>query len=116
MQDSEQRFREWADAMPQLVWTADDDGTVTYYNKQSQNYEGIERDADGRFVWRPVVHEDDLQLTINTWEAAVRTGQPYQCEHRVRLRDGTFRWHLSRALRVGGSARVGTEPPPMCTN
>ncbi len=102
LRDSEQRFRELADAMPQLVWIADDDGTVTYYNNQSQNYEGIERDADGRFVWKPVVYEDDLQLTVNTWETAVRTGQAYQCEHRIRMRDGTFRWHLSRALRVDG--------------
>ena len=31
---SEEWFRHLADAMPQLVWTAEPDGTVDYYNQR----------------------------------------------------------------------------------
>ncbi|MGE5810284.1 MAG: PAS domain S-box protein, partial [Ignavibacteria bacterium] len=38
---SEQSFRHLADSMPQLVWTADPDGTVDYYNSQVEEFDGI---------------------------------------------------------------------------
>ncbi len=94
---SEERFRELADSMPQLVWTADPDGTVDYYNKKYREFGGISPGDDGVWKWGPVVHEDDLQPTIDAWSSSVKTGDTYQIEHRVRHRDGSFHWYLSRA-------------------
>jgi PAS domain-containing protein len=36
--------------------------------------------------------------TINAWAHSVATGQPYDIEHRVRLRDGSYHWMHSRAF------------------
>ena len=33
------------------------------------------------------------------WDRAVETQTAYECEHRIRMADGTYRWHLSRAER-----------------
>lgn len=99
------RIRRMADALPQLVWTASDDGTVTYYNARASLYEGLARDDGGRWLWQPVVHPDDLAATTAAWHQAVTTGREYQCEHRLRMRDGTMRWHISRALRIASPAR-----------
>jgi PAS domain S-box-containing protein len=101
---SEERFRALADSMPQLVWTAAADGVVDYYNARAREYAGIEQVADGSWRWHPIVHPDDLQATIDAWSAAVAGGVSYQCEHRVRMQDGTYRWHVSRAHRVGAGA------------
>ena len=38
--ESESRFRQLADAMPQLVWAARPDGYVDYYNKRWHEYSG----------------------------------------------------------------------------
>ena len=100
LQESEARFRQLADAMPQLVWTAGPDGRVDYYNVRFNEYRGIERAPDGGFHWAPVLHEEDLALTIKTWRQAVEKGEMYQIEHRVQRADGTYRWHLSRAVPI----------------
>jgi PAS domain S-box-containing protein len=34
LRESEKRFRDLANSMPQLVWTANPDGTVDYYNEK----------------------------------------------------------------------------------
>ena len=101
---SEERFRALADSMPQLVWTAGSDGAVDYYNARAREYAGLEQAADGTWRWQPVLHPDDLQLTLEAWNAAVAVGASYQCEHRVRMRDGSLRWHVSRAHRVEAAA------------
>jgi PAS domain S-box-containing protein len=94
--ESEQRFRQLADAMPQLVWTAEPDGTVDYYNRRYREFAGIGPADEGSWQWAPVLHPDDLQRTVDAWRSAVETGDTYQIEHRVRRADGSYRWYLSR--------------------
>jgi PAS domain S-box-containing protein len=93
-------FRIVAEAVPQLVWTAGDDGVVTYYNGRSSDYAGIERREDGSWAWAPAVHPDDAELTGQRWADAVAHRGDYECEHRVRMADGSYRWHISRAVPV----------------
>lgn len=100
LRESEERFRQLADSMPQLVWTAEPDGTVDYYNRRVADFVGIERDADGSWRWQGALHPDDQAPTAHAWLTAVATGEPYQCEHRVRLADGGTRWFLSRGVPV----------------
>lgn len=97
LMQSEARFRIMADSMPQLVWMADPDGKVIYYNRRAEEYHGINKSDDG-WEWAPVVHEEDLQATVDAWTTALQTGTMYEMEHRVRVADGGFRWHLSRGV------------------
>jgi PAS domain S-box-containing protein len=98
--ESESRFRDLANSMPQLVWTSNSAGQVDYYNERADEYEGFKKETDGHWNWQPGLHPDDLDATIRTWRAAVENKQLYTCEHRVRMKDGSYRWHLSRALPV----------------
>lgn len=93
----EARFRMLADSMPQLIWMAEPEGMVTYYNQRAAEYHGIREGVDG-WEWAPVVHDDDLQATVDAWTNAVETGTMYEIEHRVRMLNGAFRWHLSRGV------------------
>lgn len=87
-----------ADAMPQLVWTAGEDGIVDYYNARAADYAGLIQDADGHYRWQTVIHPDDLAATWDVWRAASAQERPYEHEHRIQMVDGSFRWHLSRAV------------------
>lgn len=100
LRNNEARFRMLADAMPQLVWTAEPDGTVDYYNQRHLDYDGIRPTAPGQFQWAPAVHPDDIGHTAHVWKEALAKGQKYECEHRVRCVDGTYHWHLSRGVPV----------------
>ncbi|KJS29358.1 MAG: hypothetical protein VR64_21310 [Desulfatitalea sp. BRH_c12] len=97
---NEEQFRYLADAMPQLVWTAQPDGQVDYYNKRYEEYGGIEKISDGIYRWEPALHPEDVAPTIKAWQDACRSGRLYQIEHRVHMQDGSYRWHLSRAIPI----------------
>lgn len=91
-------FRPLAEALPHLVWFARSDGSVVYYNGRLELYRGLRADGRGAYEWTPVVHPDDVGLTRIAWERAVESGTEYECEHRLHMADGSFRWHVSRAL------------------
>jgi PAS domain S-box-containing protein len=48
---SEARFRQLADTMPQIVWTARPDGCVDYYNERWYEYTGFRRGDFGDASW-----------------------------------------------------------------
>ena len=93
LRESEARFRQLADSMPQLVWTAEPDGRVDYYNRRLSLF-------TTRGQWRPAVYAEDRPRTVEAWKRAIRTGSPYEIEHRLQLADGRFRWFLTRAVPV----------------
>lgn len=94
---SELCYRQLADAMPQLVWTADAQGVVDYYNVRIHDYDPTVLHGDAGFDWQCFVHPDDLPVTLVTWQAAQQSGA-YATEHRLRMADDSWRWHLSRAV------------------
>ncbi len=100
LRHSEVRFRQIADCMPQLVWTADASGVVDYYNERRIEFEGFTQREDGSWEWAPVVHPDEQAETIAAWEMASQTGTPYEIEHRVKRANGHFSWFLSRAFPI----------------
>ncbi len=95
-------LRIFAEAMPQMAFVADSQGNTTYFNQRHYDYFGLEKDdnRDWKHQATNMLHPDDLAPTIDRWTQAVRSGQPYEMEYRLRRYDGSFRWHLARALPV----------------
>lgn len=87
-----------ANAVPQLVWIAEPTGNVIYYNDRVAEFSGAKKLADGKWTWVGMVHPADQASTNEAWLHAVNSGTEYVKEHRVQMRDGTYRWHLSRGL------------------
>ncbi|HEY3453191.1 MAG TPA: PAS domain S-box protein [Bryobacteraceae bacterium] len=101
LMESEARFRQLADTMPQMVWTARADGYVDYYNERWYEFTGFSRDALGDANWAHIVHPEDLQRTRDSWYAAVYSGESYNIEYRFRdRRENCWRWFMGRALPV----------------
>jgi PAS domain S-box-containing protein len=98
IEKSQKELNEMANAMPQLVWIADAAGNVTYYNDRVAEFAGAKKLPDGNWSWEGLLHKDDLKITQDSWNNSVRTGEVYQVEHRVMLKDGTYRWYLSRGI------------------
>ena len=93
--ESEVRYRSLADAVPQIVWTADADGTVTFRNERWYELTGLPRDEPA--VWQDFVHPDDVPAVGADWEEARRLRTPLDTEYRIRMADGSYRWFLGRA-------------------
>lgn len=92
-------FRDIVAHMPQMVWSSDAAGLVDYYNRAWREFTALEYDRLLGTGWSEVLHPDDLQRTIDRWQLSVKTGEPYEIEYRLRRgSDGTYIWHLGRAL------------------
>ena len=96
--ESEERFRALAEAMPQLIYTATADGISEYKNQRWFDYSGQTPEQAHDGGWMAMLHQDDRDATVAAWNQAIASGQPYEREHLLRGRDGTYRWFLSRAV------------------
>ncbi|HEX8913719.1 MAG TPA: PAS domain S-box protein, partial [Humisphaera sp.] len=104
LRESEARFRQLADAMPQMVFAATPDGHVDYFNRRWYEYTGLPEGEVGFESWRHVHTPDGLARATVAWPEAVRTGRPYELEYPLRRHDGEYRWHLGRAVPVRNAA------------
>lgn len=101
LKESEERFRQLADFMPQLVWTASADGTLEYCNRQWMDYTGLELSATGPYEG-PGMHPDDVEYTRSTWSNALKSEEAYEIAYRFKdlNEPGEYRWFLGRAFPV----------------
>jgi PAS domain S-box-containing protein len=98
--ESEERYRELADAMPQIVWTVSPDGRATYYNRRWYEFTGLEQEPPSGDEWVEVVHADDLGPTLDRRQETLATGEVFEVQYRFRAADGSYRWHLGRAVPI----------------
>lgn len=104
---SEESYRTLAESMPQVVWTASPAGRIDYVNSRLTGYLGCTRDEALTLTWKNICHPEDLPRTMELIHASVRTGTAFELEHRLRRKDGVFRWFLTRcAPQTDPSGRV----------
>lgn len=99
---SEQRFHQLADTIPQMAWVARPDGSVEYFNKRWYEYTGLSPEQSfAPEGWTAALHPDDARRCGELWRKAVEGGETFDVECRYRdPTTGGFRWKLARALPV----------------
>ena len=102
--ESEAKFRTFAQAMPNQVWSADSRGALDWFNDKVYGYSGQPAGRLDGTAWQATLHPDDVPHALNRWQRAIDTGGTYECEFRIRRADGIYRWHLSRALPIRDAA------------
>jgi len=99
---SEQRFRDLAESIPQLVWTADASGRLDYCNTRMLEYYGITVDELARDPYG-TIHPDDAHECRLAWLGALETKTLFEMECRMLGRDGSYHWFLNRAIPIHGA-------------
>ena len=97
---SEAEFRTFAQAMPNHVWASPPDGQLDWFNQRVCEYSGCMAGSLLGTGWTQMVHPDDLTLAGERWSTSLQSGETYQTEFRLRRSDGTYRWHLARAVPI----------------
>lgn len=94
---SEDYYRHAVELSPSMSWVEDAEGNTLEVSDRWSDLTGLPvEDSLGR-GWTKTIHPADLKSTESTWQQALRSGEPYDVEHRVRVVDGSYRWFRSRA-------------------
>lgn len=96
---SEQRYRNLADSIPQLVWVTDETGAVTYWNRRWLEYVGCVPESLNGDVLARMVHPDDLGEVRRCTGKTDNDEQGSVVEVRLRRGDDKeYYWHLVQFL------------------
>ena len=100
LRQSDQRFQGLLQICPDFLFTARNDGWSDWVSKNFYEYTGAEPGAPDGLRWANFLHPDDRQRIIERWVSAVKTGNPYETEHRILGKDGRYRWFSCRAIPI----------------
>ncbi len=95
---SQERYRNLANAIPQIVWIARPNGMVDFFNQKWFSYTGLSFEQSEGWGWKKVIHPEDLQDYLDRWGETLKIGIPFEFHCRLKRADGAYRWHLVRAL------------------
>jgi PAS domain S-box-containing protein len=104
LRDSESRFRQLAESLPQLVWTCEPNGECDFLSRQWLEFTGVPAAEQLGFGWLAQIHPADRDDIISGWRSAVSRGTDHRSEFRIRRHDGTYRWFDTRATPVFDAA------------
>ncbi|BCL37541.1 PAS domain-containing protein [Nostoc sp. MS1] len=100
LRQSEERYRHLSNVIPQLVWIKNNQGECEYVNQRWCEYTGLTQEQAIGLGWQQVIHPDDIAAIQQAWMQGMKTEQPYEQEIRCRKHDGSYRWHLARAVPI----------------
>jgi len=102
--ERETQFRTMMDAIPQLAWMANADGSVFWYNQRWYDYTGTTlKDMEG-WGWKQVHDPEYLPKVMDRWSASIATGDPFEMEFPLRAVSGQFGWFLTRVVPIKDAA------------
>jgi PAS domain S-box-containing protein len=105
-QEMEKSFRFLMNAIPQQVWTAKPDGSLDYVNDVVSNDFGYSSEHIVGNGWQAFIHPDDLKNCLAKWMDALSLGTEYMVEFRLLFADGSYKWHLARAVPLIEQGRI----------
>ena len=91
VRSSELRLRQLANTIPQLVWIAEADGSIHWYNERWYDYTGTTPEQMQGWGWQSVHDPEQLPEVVARWKHSLSTGEPIQMTFPLRGRDGRFR-------------------------
>ena len=115
---SDERFRQLADSMPQMVWTASPDGSIDYYNARWRSFAAFGESRNGDISqWADILHPEDAERCYEHWRNSIRSGDEFHTEYRLwDQHHQQYCWHLGRALLIADEERNALKWIGTCTD
>ena len=105
VQHSETQYRVLMDSIPQLVWTANAAGELSYCDGRTTEYTGVAgADCCGR-PWQTLLHPTDGPAAAAHWQQTQHVGGHFEGEYRLRSATGEYRWFLVQARQLDTAAQ-----------
>ena len=98
LRESEERFRVMADTAPVLVWRSGTDKGFDFFNRPWLEFRGRALDEEAGTGWTEGVHPEDLERLTRVYTLAFDERRSFRTEHRLRRKDGEYRWVLDTGV------------------
>ncbi len=92
LQESENRFRQMADATSVMIAMTDEQGRLTYVNKAWVDFLGRTSESLMDDSWLDILHPEDREGHYNNFKTNFTAGCQFSQESRMRRHDGEYRW------------------------
>jgi len=92
LRESEQRFRNIANATPVMIWMAGLDTLCYWFNAGWLAFTGRTLEQEQGNGWAEGVHPDDLQRCVDYYLDHFGRHEPFQMEYRLMHHSGQYRW------------------------
>jgi PAS domain S-box-containing protein len=100
LRESEEQFRVMADTVPDIIYTATAAGRFDFINRRFYAVTGMTGESALHFGWLQSLHGEDRVRITEAWKEAVRIGQTFSAQFRLRGADAKFHWFFARARPV----------------
>ena len=94
LRESEERFRNIANATPVMIWLSGLDTLCYWFNAGWLAFTGRTLAQESGNGWTEGVHPDDFQRCVDIYVRHFERRQPFQMEYRLRHHSGEYRLGL----------------------
>ncbi len=98
--ESETRFRNMMETIPQIAWTNMNNGKITFYNQRWYDYTGLNLNQSQISEIKKIIHHDDLYAAFDQYKLIRQNIEGGEFQIRLKRNDGQYRWHLIRVLPI----------------
>ena len=98
VRESEERFRNVANAAPVMIWISGTDKQVTYVNQPWLDFTGRTLKEELGNGWAEGIHPEDTGRCMEIYTRNFEGRQPFTMEYRIRRHDGEYRWILDSGV------------------
>jgi len=95
LQTREQELVGIIETIPSMLWSTSPTGEVTHISQRVLEYTGLSLEDFLDLGWKRMIHPDDFEDTAKAFFRAIQSGDSYRATHRLRRRDGEYRWYYA---------------------
>ncbi|MEO8933205.1 MAG: chemotaxis protein CheB [Xanthomarina sp.] len=100
IKESEARYHQMTDLVPDMISNSTPDGNIFYYNKGWTEFTGWDMEKLKELGWTKLLHPEESIAVEENWMKSMKTGKDFEMEFRILDKNGVFKWHMSRSVPV----------------
>jgi two-component system CheB/CheR fusion protein len=95
IEERETWFRNMADSAPVMIWVANTEKQITFFNKTWFDFTGTTPETKNK--WPEAVHDEDRELFLNAFNENFNQEKAFAMEYRIKDAAGMYHWMLCDA-------------------